>query len=1160
MKKLFAVGMMTLLFTFSVIAQTQFATISGKVTDPNGAAIAGARVALTNPTTGTTSETTTNEEGIFLLGNVYAGEYDLSIEKEGFKTPKQRIRVEVAQRLTSDFQLEIGAPTEVVTVTAETVINTSSQELSRTVSEKEIINLPLLTRNPYALVALAPGAADTGSVTGDTRGLGISVNGQRTSSINFMLDGGENNDTFVAGVGQVVPLDAVQEFRVQTSNFTAEFGRNAVVTNVVTKSGTNQWHGSVYEFYRGSALASNTLEDNATATPKSNFVRNQFGGSFGGKIVEDKTFFFGTLEGIRVRSSSSERFLVPTQAFFNASSTSTRNFLTAFGGLPQATDPSVQLTARQIIEDIEGCGPYGSSAACTLFNSNTGAAIPANTVLFQRTVVRAPTDAGGGLPQNTWLWTGRIDHRFSDETALLGRYAFQNTINFPGSVSLSPYEGFNTGQRLRNQNLNLTLTHTFSPTFFNESRAIYNRIYQNQPLGAAPGTTPCWQYDLFNATPTGDSITFPGYVPQVCAFAGIPFGGPQNIYQGFTGFTNLRGKHTFKFGAQYLHLRDNRTFGAFENGWFDTFTMQGMLDGQIDLIVVAIDPNGKTPGEVYNTATDGRFRPPSFTRHFRYNEAALYLEDSYKWSDRLTLNGGLRWEYFGVLRSGPEHERFLDANLYLGAVGGPSENLDTFTGVTNARFRRTSQFYRQDWNNFAPRVGFAWDMFGTGDSVLRGGYGIFYDRNFGNAVFNAIQNPPNYATITLVPLGSLGGANTPIRPNQFDTLAALGGGSLTIASSARMLDNDLRTAYSAQWNLTFEHDLFDTGTIFSASYVGSNGVKLYSLNNLNQRGSCLHRRVRGETSFPCSPAGGNSSRLNQTGLTGMNRRGNEGLSRYHGLSLDVRTDRLADTGLTLRGSYTWSHSIDNSSSFFGDSPFEANFGFGFRDPYRPHLDRASSTNDIRHRLSISGLWDIPWFKNTSGFAAQVLDGWQITGIFQAQTGGAFSVYDGSANTQCSLSGTNFCFPVITGAGAPNIQASPISQPNRFSLYSGLNSLFTTQEAFCAGPNPTGFTGLTCTAFLANIRTDLLSPRNLFRTPGYWNIDAAVFKNFRMPWEGHQLQFRAEFFNAANHSNLYALPGTNQFTGGTSFVTGARGVRPDGTNERRNIQLALRYQF
>ena len=208
-----------------------------------------------------------------------------------------------------------------------------------------------------------------------------------------------------------------------------------------------------------------------------------------------------------------------------------------------------------------------------------------------------------------------------------------------------------------------------------------------------------------------------------------------------------------------------------------------MINGGVDLIRAAIDPNNKVPGDIYNTAINGPFRFPSFTRHFRYNELAFYGEDSIKLTPRFTLTAGLRWEYFGVLHS-PENERFLDANLYLNEVGGDASNKTIFEQVRDARFRQTDQFYRPDYNDFSPRIGFAWDIFGNGRTVFRGGYGLFYERNFGNAVFNAIQNPPNYAVVNLTPPPAL-----PIMPNQFDTIIAAGG-STPITSSARMLDNE----------------------------------------------------------------------------------------------------------------------------------------------------------------------------------------------------------------------------------------------------------------------------------------------------------------------------------------------------------------------------------
>src|SRR5215510_15189480 len=512
MRKLaYKAALLCLCLGIIAVAQTQFGVVTGRVSDINGALISRAKVTLTNTATNVKQETETTPDGLFILVNVGAGNYEIAVENQGFRKTVQKITVEVAQRFNLDFLMQVGAVKDVVTLSEETaLINTTTGAVSRAVTEKEIIQLPLITRNPYDLVGLAPGAINTGVVTGDTRGLGLAIAGQRTSSINFTLDGGANNDTFNANVGQTVPLDAVQEFRVQTNNTTAEFGRNAIGVNAITKSGTNGIHGSAYSFYRGAALSAAPFDDNANGLLKSNFVRNQFGGSVGGPVIKDKTFYFNSVEGVRIRSSSTRPFFVPTQDFLNAASASTNNFIRAFGGLPQANDPNNFITARQIVEVFEGRGPYEANP---LLNAITNDVIPANARLFQRANLRASIDAGAGSPQNAWLYTGRIDHRFNDKTGLMGRYSFQNNDLFSGTNSLSPYQGFNTGQINRNQNVNLTVTHAFSPRLFAESGVVYNRFLNLQPLGDAPATSPCWQYAFFNSLPTGP-IVFPGYAPD----------------------------------------------------------------------------------------------------------------------------------------------------------------------------------------------------------------------------------------------------------------------------------------------------------------------------------------------------------------------------------------------------------------------------------------------------------------------------------------------------------------------------------------------------------------------------------------------------------------------------------------------------------------------
>jgi hypothetical protein len=690
---------------------------------------------------------------------------------------------------------------------------------------------------------------------------------------------------------------------------------------------------------------------------------------------------------------------------------------------------------------------------------------------------------------------------------------------------------------------------------FSETRAVFNRINESQPLGEAPGNVACWSYyGLQNQTPTGDPIVFPGYLPDACASQAIPSGGPQNIYQLYEGMTFARGRHTMKWGGQYVHMRDNHTLGALQTAWYPALTMQGMLNGNVDILAVAIDPKGKVPGDLYSPDADGDFGPPNFTRHYRYNEFALYFEDNFRLNRRLSLTLGLRWEYFGVLHS-PGHEQHLDANLFLNAVGSADAGSSIFEQVRDARFSRTSHLYNQDFTNFAPRFGFAFDLFGNGETVLRGGYGLFYDRNFGNALFNVIQNFPNYAIIVEQPLGSIGGTPVPIEVNQFDSLNALmSGGSLPLSGSARMLNREMKTAYSAQWNVTIEHDVLGKGIIGSLSYIGANGYHLYSLNDLNKLGSCLLAPSVNPLCNPASP--GPDSRLNQTGLTGMNRRGNEGLARYHAMALEVRAPRIGSTGMNIMGNYTWAHAIDNASSLFGDSPFEYTFGFGFRDPYNPALDRASSTNDIRHRLTVAGQWALPFGDSFSGLSRHLFHGWTLSGIFQAQTGAAFTVFDGSQQSMCSINGTNFCYPVLTGK-VPEMAQKPGAGPNTFVLYDNLGSIMQTQESYCAND-------LECTAYLSTLETSRLSPRNLFRTPGIWSFDVAVVKEFQLPKEGVKLRFNADFLNILNHANLYAYPGTNTFSGAVggpgSQVLARRGVDAGNRKEQRNIQLAIRLLF
>ncbi|HEX3323431.1 MAG TPA: TonB-dependent receptor [Terriglobales bacterium] len=1166
--------MLVTLLATAAFAQTQLGQISGKVIDPNQAVVVDAKVLITNISTGIQDIVQTNAEGLFTLGNVAVGDYEVSIEKQGFKKVVQHIKVEVAQRVGLTINLEVGSVSETVEVTAGAVavVNTQSAEVSREITSNEVSNLPLLNRNPYVLVSLAPGAVDAAKATGDEQGVGIAIAGSRNRSINFLLDGSENNETFSTGPSTLVPVDAISEFRVQTNSMTAEFGRNSLQANVATKSGTNAIHGSLSEFYRGSALSSQPVEEKVNDLPKGRFVRNVFGASLGGPIIKDKTFYFGAFEGTRVRSTGRNFYYVPTQQFFDNASTNMQDYLQAGGGVPQPLLPDVLtpidiLIAEGAITDASqyNTGLNTDGIPTALFTSGTTNAIAADTPLYQRTYTSVPIDAGGGLAQDAWSVFGRVDHQFSDRTNLGGRWAWYRRLSPVGSGSDSPFSEFNTESNFRSQNASLVLTHAFSAQLFNETRVGYSRTIPDAPLGQGDPNVMCFTYGFSGSIGTGDQMVGPGYLPASCYGFAIPSGGPQNTYSAYSGFTWSKGRHIWKWGAYGRHLRDNHTFGAFENAYGQSSDMQNYLDGVSDAdFRLAFNPKGKVPGETYTIATDGPVVAPSFTRHYHYNEFALYFEDQFKILPRVSLTAGMRWEYFGVLHS-PNAERFLDANLFLDAVGSPTAltpGKTVFEQVRDARFARTGNLFNQDFNNFAPRVGIAWDMFGNSRTVLRAGYGVYYDANFGNALFNVIQNPPNYA-VAIAPGGH-------VYPNQYDTLTeALGAsaGSFTYTSSARMLNRDMVTAYSQQWNATIEHDVFGKGIFASIGYVGSKGDKLYSLNNLNQRGSCIFLDSCGSGSI-----GSPYNRLN-TGVTGMNRRGNEGFSRYHSMQLQVRTKEIAHTGLQLNANYTWARSIDNSTSFFNDSSFDSNGDFGFSNPYNPRADKASSSNDIHHRLAINYSWEVPWTRNMKGISGTLLGGWTVTGIYTAQTGGAFSVYEdlGVFDDACSVSAANGCYPVVTGA-LPGQQSSWIDAgPNRTVLYDFSNSL-TSLSDYCNVParladhsnDAAVEAGRACTQELYYFPPNgLFLSRNTFRTPGYWNFDAGILKNFKLPREGMGIQFRAELFNVFNHSNLYADPNTNLLTSGQ--VLARRGVPPGhelyGTvYDRRNIQLGLKFTF
>lgn len=1130
---LLAVVLLT--FAGMVSAQTETGQINGTITDPSGATVGGVKVEVKSVNSGLTRDTTTNSSGIYSVPGLKPDVYTVTAEASGFQKVVRRVEVAVGSLNEVSIQLTLGGKGEIVEVTAtpeNVAVNLESQTLSATITAQEIEMLPTTaTRDPYALVGIS------GNVSPDLqsgRGAGgFAINGLRSASTDILLDGSENVDTFTATVGQPVPLDSVQEFSVLTNNFTAEFGRaSGGVVNLVTKSGSNTFHGSAYEYNRVSALSANTFQNDVDGIPKSVFTRNNFGFSLGGPVLKDKLFFFNNTEFVRVRSSSSQSAAIIDPGSIALLAPASQAFFTAFGKL----SPGVQVLAS---------GPCSPAVM--------------NSPICDAITYNVPSDAGGGSPQNTTDEVARVDYNISSKTTLFVRYASYKEFDFAGTVNASPYAGYNTGQNQYDQNISLNLQHVFSPTLVNSSKVTFNRLNGPvQGLSTAPISPTLYTSSSIPSVTVGanaltDTLIFPGY-SEFTPGNSIPFGGPQNLYEFYDDLSWTLGKHQLKFGGNFIQLRDNRVFGAYENPveYLGTSLGSGitnLINGDIYQFQGAVYPQGEFPcvkdvntGATIVTPACTLTLPvtePAFNRNYRYNDGSLYAQDSIKVLPRLTLNLGLRWEYYG-----PQHNANtnLDSNLVLGS------GANIFEQVRNASVQLAKNggiFDKQQFHNFGPRIGFAWDVFGDGKTALRGGYALSYERNFGNVTFNAIQNPPNYAVISLTSNQDVPGF-LPVFTDVAGPLAGTGTKALP-AVSQRAINQNLHDAYAETWDLDVDRKVGKG--LLAVSYSGSHGIHLYDIANLNpfQGGGIF----LGDANF--------NNRLNLQ-YSNINFRGDQAYSHYDALNVKYVVTNLHNTGVSLTGNYTYSHSLDNLSSTFSDgSP--GDYQLGYIDAFNPTLNYGNSDFDIRHRLTLSTIYDEPYFKNSDNkLMRYALGGWGFGSILSIRSGSPFSIYDcTNAITGCPLYIPDTTIPrtgssTSVGANLYNYIPLPSSNPTPgYVVDNGGDSL--------QNPNCTGLDHVGCTYTISGLP---YPHRNQFFGPGFWNVDASFYKTFRIS-EKYGLQFRGEFYNLFNHHNQYVTSGNLDVSSlSTPFIQTEKGG-PSGsagfpTDERRDIQLALRFTF
>ena len=759
------------------------------------------------------------------------------------------------------------------------------------------------------------------------------------------------------------------------------------------------------------------------------------------------------------------------------------------------------------------------------------------------------------MPQNTWMEVARVDYNLTDKTSMFFRYAGYNESDFSGTVNSSPYQGYSTGQTQFDQNMTFSVTHLFTSTLLNSGKLVYNRLNGPvQPLARRPSDQPC--------TPAAPCRTSAGTRWSSLATAKrrpatrSRSAGPKIFTRYSTTFPGQKGKHQFKFGGQFIQIRDNRTFGAYENavellGTSLTTGLANLTSGNIYQFEGAIYPQGKYPcpvnsaGVVQQTAACTvtlPVGPPSFERNYRYNDSALYVQDAWRIAPRLTANLGLRWEYYGVQHNAPNTG--LDSNFVLGSGS------DIFDQIRNGSVQLAANggvFWHPDYHGFGPRVGLAYDLLGDGTTSIRGGYGISYERNFGNVTYNAIQNPPNYAVVSLIAGTDI--PSMPVYSNNAGPMTGTGSKALP-AVSQRAINQNMALAYAQTWDFGIERKL-TKNSLISGFYSGAHGVHGYDISNINPSG--------GGSVFLGDARSAN--RINYQ-YSNMNYRSDNGFSHYEALNLKYSATNILNTGLTGSINYTWSHSLDNLSSTFSET-YGGNSGLyylGYLDAFNPRLDWGNSDYDLRHRVVMSAIWETPWLKNSPNHVLRAIaGGWGIGTILNIRTGTPFSIFDCTNfnGTSCPLWIPNAHVPT-TGTPVPSADG-----PNIFNYITlpNVGGVVDNQGDGLGLPICKGLYHQGCQYTASGLP---YPERNQYFGPGFWNLDANIQKNFRIT-ERFTLQFRAEMYNIFNHSNQY-ISGLNLDVSSmpSPYVQtekgGIDGYPGTPVDERRNIQFALRLMF
>ena len=1197
-----------------VYGQVDTGAILGNVKDPSAAVIPGARVILTNQGTGLTLSIVTGGDGSYVFRPIKIGAYTLEAQFKGFQTVQHRdVTVEVQQQVVVNFTLQPGQITQSIEVTAAPPsLQTQDASVGQVVGARAVNDLPLNGRNYTFLAQLSAGVTQDQQ---DTRGLGASgsfaANGTRPAQNNYLLDGIDDNADlvdFLNGTAYVVrpPVDAIQEFKVQTNDYSAEFGRSAgAVLNATIKSGTNQFHGNAWEFVRNDKFdAANFFENSPSPIAKGEYRQNQFGATIGGPIRKDKTFFFADYEGTRIRQAIPWVATVPTALERSSGYTDLSELITGQEG-PGATrtdllnrtfplgtvfdpattrsvvqgqvDPVTRFTATAdgFVRDpfyvngeaaLAGITDFTTPAQIALLNQLPASRLDANAIHLLN-LFPPPTSSSlfnnfssnPVLRNNVNQFDVRVDQNFSDKDQLFGRVSYSDNPEFlPGPFTgIADGGSFTDGnQTVVSINAALSETHSFSPSLVNEARLGFTRIGSSrlQPFANDLGASGTYGIQgVPQVTDNGGlgSLFITGlntlgsneFLPSVEYNSTVQF--TDNI-------TKIQGKQTLRAGIEFQHLKFSilqppagRGDWTFSGAFTEVPETGGGNTGLAQMLIVPI--NGTVPGayDMVGGADDMGASNYANTDMGR-NYYGFYFQDDWKTTSKLTLNLGLRWEYFGQIV-----ENFGAQSNFLPSGGsGPSQFMLTQarcktplsaaflaaakTDNINVTCSSIPGLGHSQLANFSPRVGFAYRI--TPKLVARGGFGLFYG-GFENSVVETYVDFPFQFTLGYPALtsaqpitfanGAIGTLETGLTAITPLTSAAAEPSGVSFTGE----DFHMKTPYTEGYNVTLQYEITPNQT-FQIGYVGNSVRHLGVYINPNSPSEIL---PPGLNSYDYSPYPDFQNGITYTSMAGD--------SYYN--ALQANFERRFSAGLNLLANFTYSKCRTDASDVLNATAIL------FRAPMLPHFgvqgDYGLCDFDVPKVVHVSGTYELPVGKgkrllgNGGRFVDGVLGGWKTNGILTLQDGMPWTI-------GCVISTT--------------------------SGY-GCNALLVPGQNKIAGPhdvnqwwNPAAFTSPPVASTIGQSDYSPLggAPTQAYG-PGYHRFDFSLFKEFRTSERTH-LEFRAEFFNLVNHPNfsppgfygngVVASPGSLDYTSPTTF--GTINSTRDGQNDQREIQFALKFYF